>query len=252
MLIKKKYNYTDETWHLVANNENVWIKWRFEVINKFLKELSIDLRKKKMCVDVGSGHGNFAKKLESISHFKIDQFDVINNSNLRDKTRGKFYLHDINKKNKKFKNKYDILFLLDVLEHIKNPQIFLNACKYYLKKDGILIINVPAVPALFSDYDNAVGHLRRYNKKSISRLLYKSKFKIMKITYWGLLLLPVLFIRTMGLLIFKPSKRNIIKKGMNTKNTLVRFIMEILFFLEFYIFKFGFYGTSLLTIIKRK
>ena len=250
MLNKKKYNRTDNTWHKIADDNNIWVNWRFNVIKNIILNNKISLKKKMLCADIGSGKGNFSKRLESISSFSVDRFDV-DQKNKIFKSRGKFYLHDITIKNKKFKNKYDIIFLLDVLEHIKDDASFIKDCKYYLKKDGILILNVPSIPQLFSKYDVAVGHIRRYNVFTLSKIMKKNKFKIVKMHYWGFMLVPVLFVRTMMLTLSKLNNETIIRKGMDTNNLIIKKIFELLYLVDFYILRFKFYGTSIIGIVKK-
>ena len=113
-------------------------------------------------MDVGSGMSNFAEKIERNSNFTVDQFDI--DKKLFEKkviTKGKFYLYDVNSKEIKFKNKYDIIFLMDVLEHIEDDKTFFNNLEFYLKHDGKIIINVPSLQIFYSKYDIAVGHYRR-------------------------------------------------------------------------------------------
>ena len=157
---ERKYNTTNKKWHDVASEDNVWIKWRFEIVKKSMQKVGIDFEKKYNCLDLGCGRNNFALNLENISNFTIDQVDVDSN-NLSDKLkgRGSIFEYDINNKNKVYENIYDIVFLLDVLEHIGNEKEFLESCYFHLKKDGYLIINVPSIPVLFSKYDVAVGHI---------------------------------------------------------------------------------------------
>ena len=191
-----KYNTTDQTWHRVASENNVWIKWRFEILKKSMKKIGIDFKMGYECLDIGCGNNNFALNLEEISSFKIDQIDVDSDSlKNKKKGRGSLFEYDINKKQQNLKNKYDIIFLLDVLEHIENKNEFLNSCSFHMKKDAFLIINVPSIPELFSKYDNAVGHIRRYKKIDLKNLLLKNEFKIYLIKYWGFLLISLLFLR---------------------------------------------------------
>ncbi len=250
MLNKKNYNRTDKTWHNIADDDNIWIKWRFNIVKNLIMNNKINLNKKMLCADIGSGKGNFSNKLESISSFSVDRFDVDHQNKIR-KSRGKFYLHDIKIKNKKFKSKYDMIFLLDVLEHIKNDSSFLKDCKYYLKKDGLLIINVPSIPELFSKYDVAVGHIRRYNVTALSRIIRKNNYKIIKMHYWGFMLVPILLVRTIFMTILKLDKKAIIKKGMDTNNLIVKKIFEILYLIDFYVLRFKFFGTSIVGVIKK-
>ena len=72
----------------------------------------------------------------------------------------------LNKEFKATKNKFDTILYLDVLEHIKNDKKEIDMALKSLKKNGNLIIHVPAFQFLYSDFDKYVGHYRRYNKKN--------------------------------------------------------------------------------------
>ncbi|WP_367388125.1 class I SAM-dependent methyltransferase [Lewinella sp. LCG006] len=64
--------------------------------------------------------------------------------------------------------KFDTIIYIDVIEHIEHDSIELNKAKLHLKEGGLLIILVPAYNYLFSPFDQAVGHYRRYNRKMLS------------------------------------------------------------------------------------
>jgi hypothetical protein len=57
--------------------------------------------------------------------------------------------------------------MFDVLEHIEDQDRFLDSVRFLLADRGCLIINVPAVEWLFSPYDWAQGHHRRYSLASL-------------------------------------------------------------------------------------
>ena len=75
--------------------------------------------------------------------------------------------------------------------------------------------------------------------------------KIVSISYWGLTLVPVLFLRKILIDFFLNDKKNIVNVGMNTKNILINNLMKILRFIDLNIFKSKFYGTSIIAIIKK-
>ena len=195
---------------------------------------------------------NFAEKIERNSNFIVDQFDI--DKKLFEKkviTKGKFYFYDINAKENRFKNKYDIIFLMDVLEHIEDDKTFFNNLEFYLKHDGKIIINVPSLQIFYSKYDIAVGHCRRYTRSSIKKLINKKKYDI-KMYYWGLFLIPLLILRKI-INLFQDNQNKIISSGMSTKNILVRSILNILRFIEFSLpSKLRFIGSSLIVISKKK
>ena len=247
-----KYNITEQAWHDVANEDNVWIKWRFEILKKSMKNIGIDFDKNYECLDVGCGKNNFALNLEKISSFKIDQIDVDQkNFENKKKGRGSLFKYDINSKQQNLKNKYDIIFLLDVLEHIEDDNEFLQSCYFHMKQGSFLIINVPSIPELFSKYDNAVGHIRRYKKRDLKNLLIKNEFTISLLNYWGFLLIPLLFFRKIMMNLSKQNNEEIIKKGMDTQSKIVTFVINMLKYMELKFLRISILGSSLISIVKK-
>lgn len=142
---------------------------------------------------------------------------------------------------KKSKKKFDTILYLDVLEHIKNDQIELSTAYKALKKNGHLIINVPAFPHLFSNFDRDVNHFRRYNKKCILNLIKGYKIKYVKLMYYDSLgyffsLLSKIFIKDY-------------KKKFKEKIKLWDFLIPFSKFID--TITFNLIGKSLLVIIKK-
>jgi dolichyl-phosphate beta-glucosyltransferase len=75
---------------------------------------------------------------------------------------------------------FDIITCLDVLEHVINPVEVLLEMKRVLKDDGTIIIMVPAFRILWSQHDEALCHLRRYESDSLSSDLQEAELKIKK------------------------------------------------------------------------
>ena len=64
----------------------------------------------------------------------------------------------------------DTLLLLDVLEHLQDPQGFLRALAQGFPKLRRVIVTVPAGPSLWSNYDKYYGHQRRYRRAGLREL----------------------------------------------------------------------------------
>ena len=58
--------------------------------------------------------------------------------------------------------KFDTVFLLNVLEHIPDDQAAIRNCRKLLRRDGHLVILVPSYAWLYSPLDRELGHFRRY------------------------------------------------------------------------------------------
>jgi hypothetical protein len=65
---------------------------------------------------------------------------------------------------------FDSLLYIDVLEHIEDDRGELAQAALHLKPGGCLVVLAPAHPWLFSPFDRAIGHFRRYSRKSLRAL----------------------------------------------------------------------------------
>jgi 2-polyprenyl-3-methyl-5-hydroxy-6-metoxy-1,4-benzoquinol methylase len=62
---------------------------------------------------------------------------------------------------------YDTILYIDVLEHIEDDRGEMARAAARLKPGGALIVLSPAHPFLFTPFDAAIGHFRRYTRASL-------------------------------------------------------------------------------------
>jgi len=86
--------------------------------------------------------------------------------------------------------------MLDVLEHLQDDSLALHEAARVLKPDGRLILTVPAHPFLFSAWDDAWGHERRYSYRMLLRLAKAHGFSAIHAGFWNMLSLIPAFFRT--------------------------------------------------------
>ncbi|HEU4470626.1 MAG TPA: class I SAM-dependent methyltransferase [Flavisolibacter sp.] len=65
---------------------------------------------------------------------------------------------------------FDTILYIDVLEHIEKDKEELEAATKLLCTGGRLIVLSPAFNFLYSEFDRAIGHYRRYRKKELAAL----------------------------------------------------------------------------------
>ena len=78
----------------------------------------------------------------------------------------------------------DLVFLLDVLEHVENENLFLQEVKHVLKDGGRMVITVPAHQFLFSEHDIFLQHFRRYSKKRLTHVLKENNMELEGVFYF--------------------------------------------------------------------
>lgn len=72
----------------------------------------------------------------------------------------------------------DAAVLVNVLEHIEDDVAALRDLYRILAPGGRLLLFVPALPALYSEFDRRVGHFRRYRLKPLRHAVASSGFEI--------------------------------------------------------------------------
>ena len=66
--------------------------------------------------------------------------------------------------------RFDAILYLDVLEHIADDRAELDRAARLLRPSGKIIVLAPAHQWLFTAFDSAIGHYRRYDRKSLQAL----------------------------------------------------------------------------------
>lgn len=180
-------------WFDIATEDHFWIRRRFAVMRRIADSV---LKESRSIGEIGCGNGLLQKNVEdyykkSVSGFDLNEFALQKNVS----QLSPLYCYDIHQRNPEFREHFDLLFLFDVLEHIESESNFLQSLKFHLNDAGSLIINVPAHQYLYSDYDRAAGHIRRYSLDHLAMVAKQNGFEISAVTYWGMPLVPLLLAR---------------------------------------------------------
>jgi len=85
---------------------------------------------------------------------------------------------------------YDLIALLDVLEHVPDDKASLAAIMERLKPGGALLLTVPANPWMWTAHDVAHHHHRRYRKPEIEKLAREAGYRIELLSPFNSLLFP--------------------------------------------------------------
>lgn len=134
--------------------------------------------------DVGCGSGNILSLLEGYP-IKIKGIDYSEAS--IEAARAKVSRSDIVVEKKdvfELDEQFDLVLLSEVLEHIKEDRKLLDFLySKIVKRGGYLILSVPAHRLLYSKFDRAVGHFRRYDRGALMSMLEESGF--VPLIFWS-------------------------------------------------------------------
>jgi SAM-dependent methyltransferase len=86
---------------------------------------------------------------------------------------------------------YDLVAILDVLEHVEGDREALRSIARKLKPGGRILITVPAFPWMWSAHDVVNHHHRRYTKKALKAVIGEAGLKLDLMSYFNSLLFPL-------------------------------------------------------------
>ena len=152
---------------------------------KFLKS-SLKYLKGKKILEIGCGGCYLLEKLKKLNYdvYGVDPSPFAKKMGNEKKIKiiKDFY------PTKKIRFLFDMIFHVDVLEHISDPLLLLKEHYKNLKYGGYIIVNVPdsTNAVLLGDISMATHqHLNNFTKNSLYNLVEKSGFKVIKLTKSG-------------------------------------------------------------------
>lgn len=87
--------------------------------------------------------------------------------------------------------KFDLICLFDVLEHIEQDRESLAGLAVLLKPTGTLMLTVPAYQWMWGPHDVHLHHKRRYSKRSLSSRCAHAGLSISRMSHFNTLLFPL-------------------------------------------------------------
>lgn len=115
-------------------------------------------------IDFGSGDGYFSKAISKLRQKNVINVEPAENLHAFYAEKPHVSLTEIDK------NSVDVIYSLNVLEHIEDDYKTVQEFHRVLKKGGKVLLYLPAFEVLYSLFDKSVGHYRRYTLKDVKRL----------------------------------------------------------------------------------
>ncbi len=154
-------------------------------------------------------HGLAMDLSDESEHFVCQQ---INKENMQDRVtflKANFFDYPENEK-------FNIIFLYDVLEHVKEDILFLNKVRSSLADGGHLFLSVPVKMNEWRWDDDNYGHIQRYEYQALSKMLDtpSSGFKILE--QWDITF-PALWLMRRVYLFLVPPPANLENTPIETR-----------------------------------
>lgn len=199
-------------YHQFASIEefNWWFVARRKIIDSFLKRYVKGRPADLNALDVGAGTGTNISVIQKVAH---------NITCLEPSDEGCEYISRQSIPNCRVikgnfpeaipaHEKFDLITMFDVLEHIEDDRKVVQSLKNMLNKNGQVFITVPAYKWMWTDHDEVVHHKRRYTAQSLEDLFVSHGFIIEHITYFNSILFPPIALYRLISKFFAPRKKN--------------------------------------------
>ena len=178
----------DEQAYLEYDAESTgWLhRGRIELLKRLVGKATAT-RPSPRLLEVGAGVGQNLDTLRSYGQVDAGEIDPIGQDRIRARgTVGRLYTDPIPFE---VDGQYDVVCALDVLEHLIDDADAMRWMASLLVDGGHLVVTVPAFQWMFADHDRALGHFRRYTRRSL-RALLPDDLEVVQIGYFNSLLFP--------------------------------------------------------------
>lgn len=225
-----------------------WFMGRRAILSYLISNL--DLPVNPNILEIGSGTGGNLQMLSTFGKVSALEMDATARSIAIEKTDGQFDIYsgkcptDI----PFVVEKFDLICLFDVLEHIEEDVETLIVIKGLLADGGRVLITVPAYRWLWSAHDKFLHHKRRYSAEELRNKALSSGFKLARFSYFNTFLFPLVAIVRLKERIFGNTSAS----GTGIPPAIVNKLFAALFGAERFILgKFNLpFGVSMLCILQ--
>ena len=250
---------------LRMQRHHFWYRGRHHLLlNVLRQEVSKHLKTGQdlKAIDIGAGCGGWIAYLHNKDTTIFRQLAIADSSFhallLAESVVGSFApRYQVDLLDLPWSEEWDVVFLLDVLEHIPDDTEALRQIRRCLRPGGLLFVTTPALKVFWTTNDELVHHQRRYSKQTFRELGECANLEILRTDYFMFFLSPLLLLSRM---LNKPSStatpddlRNHLARTHRMPSSLVNSVLSGVFLWESSLInRISFpWGTSILGVFRR-
>jgi SAM-dependent methyltransferase len=172
---------------------HAWFQTRNRVVAGLVAELGPDRAPPRYMLEVGCGTGVVMSAISAaVPGALVVGLDLFREGLLHARMAGTQPLVVGDAMRPPFRAVFDVVGMFDVLEHLPDDTGALRALLPVLAPGGALILTVPADPALWSYFDEAARHVRRYTPVTLASVLDSAGYQVEYLTPMMQALRPLL------------------------------------------------------------
>jgi SAM-dependent methyltransferase len=250
---------------LKMQSEHFWYQGRHRLLSRaFYNAISKGLLETQnlKCVDLGGGCGGWLKYLNDHSNTSFGELALADSScralEIAERVVGEDVArYQIDLLDLQWTDRWDVAFLLDVLEHIPEDVAALKQISDALRPGGLLFITTPALNIFWSYNDDLAHHVRRYSRKDYQQLADQTGLTVRYSRYFMFFLSPLLLLSRLRPPCLQSMTKDEIRKHLEHTHRIpsapINMLLRLLFSLETPLgLKAPFpWGTSVLAVLQK-
>lgn len=175
-------------------DKHFWFCARNQLIYRLARRIALTLPPHSLVLEVGCGTGNVLRVLERACPNQVVAglelwFDGLPYA----KARSSAFLVQGDVRQLPFARPVAFLGMFDVLEHVPEDRETLAALRESLAPGGTLLLTVPAHQSLWSYFDEAAHHCRRYSVDELRGKLLEAGFRVDFVSQYMACIFPVVW-----------------------------------------------------------
>ena len=176
-------------------DRHFWFRFRNRLLLSVIGDLAEPLPDGFRMLEAGCGNGNVLRFLSrTIRRGTVIGIDLFEEGLRLARQRSDAALVRGDVHASPFQCQFEIIGAFDVIEHLHDDHQALRDFHRLLSDDGFLLLTVPGHMALWSYFDTAAGHYRRYSHGELRETLERCGFQVEFMTEFMMVLYPILWI----------------------------------------------------------
>lgn len=178
-----------------AEQRHFWFVARNRLIRAVVKRCLASLPADGHLLELGCGNGNVLQVLiDAASAQRVTGMDLFMEGLKFAHERVACGLVQADLHQPPFKGHFALAGMFDVLEHMPDDGLVLRDVGKMIAPGGMLVVTVPAYPSLWSYFDVAAKHARRYTRASLTAALQSAGYEVQQVSYFMALSFPLVWL----------------------------------------------------------
>jgi SAM-dependent methyltransferase len=178
-----------------VEDRHFWFRARNRLIFELARKISSTLQREFLVLEVGCGNGNVLRMLRTACpQAKVVGLELWFDGLRHAQRRSAGFLVQGDVRNCPFGKPFDLAGLFDVLEHVPEDRETLASLWTLLAPGGRLLLTVPAHQSLWSYFDEAAHHCRRYSANDLRQKLTEAGFQVEFLSQFMASIFPMVWV----------------------------------------------------------